>query len=434
MNNENRNKTDNKLLEDENDEFNLFKNNSCYNKDENEKLNKNFSKIDILKKDNFQNITPWEAHVNTEDKTVSIDYTKIISQFGCKKFNESLIKILEEKSGKPAHFYFKRNIVFAHRDFDILLEKMKNGNFYLYTGRGPSSKSMHLGHVIPFKLCKYFQDVFNVPLVIQITDDEKYLFKQIKIEDSINFGKQNIKDIIAFGFNPDLTYIFSNVEKSYLFEKTSLKISKSISLREACKVFGFNLDSNIGMVNFPSKEIAPCFSSSFSFLRKNQFCLIPCAVDQDPYFRLARDKAHILKEPKPVTIYVSLLPDLKGVNRKMSASDNNAIYLNDTPKQIASKINKFAFSGGKETLEQHKLFGGDTEIDVSYQYLKYFYDDCEDLERIKHAYTKGEMSTGEIKQKCIEVIQKFIKEYQDRRSLIKEDDVNLFMCEPNLKQ
>jgi tryptophanyl-tRNA synthetase len=45
----------------------------------------------------------------------------------------------------------------------------KEKPFYLYTGRGPSSESMHLGHLIPFLFTKYLQDAFGVPLVIQLT-------------------------------------------------------------------------------------------------------------------------------------------------------------------------------------------------------------------------------------------------------------------------
>ncbi len=49
--------------------------------------------------------------------------------------------------------------------------------FYLYTGRGPSSEALHLGHMLPFIFCKYMQDAFKVPFIIQITDDEKYFHK-----------------------------------------------------------------------------------------------------------------------------------------------------------------------------------------------------------------------------------------------------------------
>jgi tryptophanyl-tRNA synthetase len=57
----------------------------------------------------------------------------------------------------------------------------------------------------------------------------------------------------------------------------------------------------------------------------------------------------------------------------MSASiESSSILVRDGPKQIAKKIRLYAFSGGRETLEEHRLKGGDPEVDVSYQYLKFF--------------------------------------------------------------
>lgn len=42
-----------------------------------------------------------------------------------------------------------------HREFDKILDRYEQGKpFYLYTGRGPSSDSMHLGHMIPFMFTK----------------------------------------------------------------------------------------------------------------------------------------------------------------------------------------------------------------------------------------------------------------------------------------
>jgi tryptophanyl-tRNA synthetase len=56
----------------------------------------------------------------------------------------------------------------------------------------------------------------------------------------------------------------------------------------------------------------------------------------------------------------------------MSASiDSSSIKLTDTPKQILTKVKTHAFSGGKETLEEHRAEGGNPDIDVAYQYLKF---------------------------------------------------------------
>ena len=43
--------------------------------------------------------------------------------------------------------------------------------------QGPSSEALHLGHLIPFMFTKWLQDAFKVPLVIQLTDDEKFLWR-----------------------------------------------------------------------------------------------------------------------------------------------------------------------------------------------------------------------------------------------------------------
>lgn len=63
-----------------------------------------------------------------------------------------------------------------------------------------------------FYFCRWLQDVFNVPLVIQLTDDEKFLWKDIKLEDANKLAYANAKDIIALGFDPEKTFIFSDFD------------------------------------------------------------------------------------------------------------------------------------------------------------------------------------------------------------------------------
>ena len=64
---------------------------------------------------------------------------------------------------------------------------------------------------------------------------------------------------------------------------------------------------------------------------------------------------------------------LQGAKTKMSSSDDSsAIFVTDTPESIANKINKYALSGGGNTLEEHRKNGANIEVDVAYQYLTYF--------------------------------------------------------------
>lgn len=180
--------------------------------------------------------------------------------------------------------------------------------------------------------------------------DEKFLFSPKKTADeTIAFGKANAKDIIACGFDSNKTFIFSDFEYvGGAFYKNIIRFSKKVTYNTARAVFGFNGGSAIGKIFFPSIQGAAAFASSYPHIFGSDTsisskipCLIPCAIDQDPYFRLTRDCAAGLHIAKPCSIYLRFLDALQGPGSKMSASDDkSAIFLNDTPKTIITKINK----------------------------------------------------------------------------------------------
>lgn len=151
-------------------------------------------------------------------------------------------------------------------------------------------------------------------------------------------------------------------------------------------------------------------------------------VLQDPYFRLTRDHANALGFKKPALIESIFFPALQGDTGKMSASvANSAIFTSDSPKDIKEKINKYAVSGGQQTVEEHRRLGGNLAKDVPYQWLKFFLDDDAELERIGVEYSSGRMLTGEIKGILIQVLQELVGRHQKARALVTDDVVNAFM-------
>lgn len=85
----------------------------------------------------------------------AINYSSLIEQFGTKKILEEDLKRFEEVTGHKPHRFMRRGIVFSHRDLNLILDRHERGEpFFLYTGRGPSSDSMHIGHVVPFEFTK----------------------------------------------------------------------------------------------------------------------------------------------------------------------------------------------------------------------------------------------------------------------------------------
>ncbi|OIR20817.1 MAG: tryptophan--tRNA ligase [Marine Group III euryarchaeote CG-Epi4] len=99
---------------------------------------------------------------------------------------------------------------------------------------------------------------------------------------------------------------------------------------------------------------------------------------------------------------------------KMSSSmPETTIFLNDSMKTIEKKINS-SFSGGQPTVEEHRKKGGNPEIDVAYQYLRYFFEeDDNELEKIREEYVSGKLLTGEIKSICVEKAESWMKEHHE---------------------
>lgn len=92
-----------------------------------------------------------------------------------------------------------------------------------------------------------------------------------------------------------------------------------------------------------------------------------------------------------------------------------------------AQINKYAFSGGGATVEEHRSRGGDCDVDVSFQYLRFFLDDDERLEQIRRDYSSGELLTGQLKKELIEILTKFVNEHKQRRELVTDAVLDEFM-------
>lgn len=376
-------------------------------------------------------ITPWR--VGSSSSTSAFDYSRVVEQFKSQQIGDdadSRLALLERIAGTTgssssshsflAHF-IRRGIVFSHRDFDAFLADYAKGRpCYLYTGRGPSATSMHIGHLLPFYLCSSLQETFRIPLVIQVTDDEKFLFRDIDLDKLDRMAVENIKDIIACGFDAEQTFVFRNTEYFGDMYMTVLQIQRHLSTNAVQKTFGFSGSDSVGKLSFAATQAAPALSSAFprvlEFAAKNARCLIPCAIDQDPFFVLMRNNCcGPLKRSKPALLHTTFLPGLKGPGSKMSSSDeaSGVVLLTDDDGAVRKKM-RSAFSGGRATLQELEQKGADLEVDTAYQYLRYFLQDEAEFEDIGRRYGSGRMSTGAVKDRAADVVISVL----DRKSTV----------------
>ena len=361
-------------------------------------------------------VTPWEVEG-------SVDYNKLVEEFGV-----SLIPDKIEKRLKDTHPLLRRGIYFAHRDFDKWLSNYDNKkNVSIITGRGPSEK-MHLGHLVPFLVAKSLQENFNCNVYIPISDDEKFYVKEnLSFNDSIEYSNDNILDLIALGFKVKKTFIFEDFVYTTIY-RYAARIAKRITYSTAKATFGLKNENNIGWSFYPAMQAAHILFPQFQ--EGKHLSLVPIGIDQDPFIRLTRDIAthKDFDFEKPAAIHAKFIPSLYG-DSKMSSSKEGSIFLSDSKKDVESKIKKYAFSGGGATVKEHKEKGGNPDIDVSYQYLKIFFEENDSkLKKIHDDYRSGALLTSELKQILIDKLNKFLEEHQDKKEKAK-DKINDFILE-----
>jgi tryptophanyl-tRNA synthetase len=356
-----------------------------------------------------------EFIVTPYDVQGTVDYEKLIQQFGVKRIDAEMLDRLGKHAGKP-NFMLRRGVFFAHMYLERVLTALDAKEpVYLYTGRAPSGP-VHLGHLLTWQFTRWLQDALGCRLVFQVPNEEKFLFKEeLTIADTEKWTRENLLDIVALGYDLKRTRFLIDTRHASEMYGLACEVAKKTTASTVRALFGLENEDNVGKYFYTCMQTVPAFLPTLWEGRPAQV-LIPCGVDQDVHFRLTRDVADRLGFPKPATILSKFIPALSG-GSKLSSSAEMSIWTTDSPKEVEHKVRKHAFSGGRDTVEEHRKHGGNPDIDVSYQWLSMMFEpDDRKLKRIRDDYRSGKLLTGELKQILIGKINAFLKTHQKARA------------------
>jgi tryptophanyl-tRNA synthetase len=267
---------------------------------------------------------------------------------------------------------------------------------------------------------KWMQDIFGADMYFQLTDDEKFLFKQeATLQDTRKMAHENALDFMALGFDTKRTKIVLDTENIKTLYPIALKVAKKINLSTAKAVFGFDNTTNIGSIFYTALQSAPAFLAS-ELAGRNVPCLIPCGIDQDPHFRACRDVAASLGYMKPSQIYCKMFPGLSGSDKMSSSDPFSTIYTTDNAKEVKKKVGK-AFTGGCVSIDEQRVKGGNPEVCAVFKYNYYLFEkDDEKLKELTMRCKGGAILCGECKVALTEKINTFLAEHQEKREKAKD--------------
>lgn len=350
-------------------------------------------------------IDPWAS--------TSVDYDKLINQFGIEKISDILGEI------KDPQRLMKRGVVFGHREFKEINDLInKKEDFAVVTGMMPSGQ-MHIGHKMVVDQLKWYQEK-GAMLSLPIADLESYAARNMSFEKGKQIAvDEYLTNWIALGLDLERenVNVYLQSQNKSLFD-LEFKASRKTNFSQLHAIYGFDNSTNIAHVQAPLMQVADILLPQIEEFGGPKKVVVPVGVDQDPHIRLTRDIAHRLNEElgfiQPASTYHRFLTGLTG-DKMSSSKPNTAIYLNEEPEVAAKKV-KTAKTGGRESLKEQEELGGEVDKCVIYEMLVYhLIDDDKELEKIREECLSGQLRCGDCKAKTAELMKEYFEELKDKQ-------------------
>ena len=301
------------------------------------------------------------------------------------------------------------------------------------SGMRPTGK-LHLGHFI---------GVIKNWLNLQEKYDCFYFVADwhaltTKFDENINLKESSIelvKEWIACGIEPEKAtlYIQSSIKEHaelYLILNMITPLSwleRNPTYKDAISQPEYKKKNNAGFLTYPVLQTADIILYDAD--------LVPIGEDQKPHLELAREivrhfhylyKKEIFIEPKELLTEIPRLPGLDG--RKMSKSYNNAIYLDDTPKEILEKVRK----AKTDPARIKKTDPGHPEVCIVFEYHKAF-SNPEEVKEIEKACKEGSIGCVECKKRCASNIDNILTPIREKKTSLGDSEILDIIDEGNKK-
>ncbi len=274
---------------------------------------------------------------------------------------------------------------------------------------------MHIGHIVPFYFAKYLQDQLGTLVYIPVSDDKKYVLNNDSLRGISDYTRENVFDLLAVGFDAERTRIIIDTADADVVYPLAAAFGKEVTQSTVDATYGS--PENIGLSFYPAVQAAHLLLPQLVAGRHPT--LVPIAVDQDPHVRVCRDIAAKQRYDldKPGALLSKFLPSLDGPGKMSASDDAPSILLSDDRSTVFDKLQTHAYSGGQTSVEAHREHGGDPAVDVSYQFLYYFFEKSDErVEQLAREYRNGTLLSGELKQLAAEKIADFLEAHQQRRA------------------
>jgi tryptophanyl-tRNA synthetase len=357
---------------------------------------------------NLANIDDRKSVLDPWGTTVVEDYNHLYEEFGIEKFKHLLSKI-----PNPS-MYMRRGIIFGHREFDRVLETMKQGgDFAVMSGIKPTG-DFHLGTLMTARQIIYFQQQ-GAQAFYAIADIEAYEDNRLPFKETEKLAVGNVADLLALGFDPKKGYIYRQYKEQRVRD-LAIHFGAGVTLATMKAIYG---ERHIGLYLSALVQAGDILMPQLKDFGGPKPTVVPVGVDQDAHLRFTRDLASKFRRKfkfiPPSSTCHKILKGLDGSSKMSKRNPMSYFTLNETPQAIGKKIMS-AFTGGRATVEEQKKLGGVPEICPVYEIEMYhFVEDDNDMVETYKCCKCGSLLCGEHKARTKKIILKFVEDHQRKR-------------------
>jgi tryptophanyl-tRNA synthetase len=293
----------------------------------------------------------------------------------------------------------------------------------ILTGDRPTGK-LHLGHYVGSLEARVRLQEDHTQFVMLA--DAQALTDHADQPDMVRKNIYEVAlDYLAVGIDPKKTTIFiqsmipalPELTQYYLNLITWNRLKHNPTVKAEIIQKGYGEEVPAGFMVYPVSQSADisAFKADLVPVGEDQLPMVEQCVELVRKFNRLY-KTDVLVEPKIVLSAVSRLPGLDG-KAKMSKSMNNAIFLSDTPDDVAKRV-KGMFTDPTHLRVEDP---GKIEGNCVFTYLDAFAPDKAKVQELKDHYQRGGLGDSIVKKYLLDVLQAFLDPIRARRAEFAKD-------------
>lgn len=338
------------------------------------------------------------------------DYEKVIREFGIEPMSADIIRRIP-KPGK----YFRRGIIFGHRDFNVILEAISNNEpFAVLSGIKPSG-SFHLGSLTTAEQIVYYQKEYGAMAFYCIADVEAFCDNRIPYEESFEIAVDNLADVLALGLDPKRAYVYRQSEEKRVMD---LAFEAGAHVTTATMKAIYGEQTVFGLYMTALLQVGDILLPEHEDFGGPKPVIVPVGVDQDPHIRLTRDIAKRLRHRHgfvpPSATFHRLIRGLDGSEKMSKRNPMSYFELNEDLEKIKFKIMN-ALTGGRPTVKEQRELGGEPQKCRIYELAFFRIDDDSFVEEMYLRCVNGELICGDCKAAVFERLANWLKDHTSKK-------------------